>query len=53
MYIAQLDLKEKHLIVFPTTALLKCYVAKTFVLNWWLYSAVGGVAVLGKSVWDM
>ena len=52
VFIAQLDLK-KHLIVFPTTALLKCYVAKTFVLNWWLSFAVGGAAVLWKFVWDM
>ena len=47
------SISRKHLIAFPTTALLKCYVAKTFVLSWWLYFAVGGAAVLWKSVWDM
>ena len=44
------SISRKHLIVFLTAALLKCYVAKTFVLNWWLCSAAGGAAALWKFI---
>ena len=40
-FLCTLRISRKHLIVFPTTALLKCYVAKTFVLAcWWCFSSL-------------